>query len=135
MLTIKRRNKNIRIQLRRGLFLTCVIFFLFVFFSCVSTSAVDLSDEAEKSEAAQKARDAANKGFMDEMGEGIGIADIPESLPGGGALKPSQFDEPEIVITQNINTSTKQPDWVKNTQTRFPVIALFKRCWFRQIYE
>jgi hypothetical protein len=120
MLTIKRRNKNIRIQLRRGLFLTCVIFSLFVFFSCVSTSAVDLSDEAEKSEAAQKARDAANKGFMDEMGEGIGIADIPESLPGGGALKPSQFDEPEIVITQNINTSTKQPDWVKNTQTSFP---------------
>jgi hypothetical protein len=122
MLTIKRQNKNIGQKIGRGLFFTSLIFSLFVFFSCMTSSGLTGLDETEgksKSEAAQKARDAANKGFMDEMGEGIGIADIPESLP-GRTVKPSQFDEPEIVITQNINTSTKQPDWVRNAQKTFP---------------
>ncbi|HUH44940.1 MAG TPA: hypothetical protein VLZ44_07220, partial [Treponemataceae bacterium] len=96
MLTIKRQNKNIGQKIGRGLFFTSLIFSLFVFFSCMTSSGLTGLDETEgksKSEAAQKARDAANKGFMDEMGEGIGIADIPESLP-GRTVKPSQFDEP-----------------------------------------
>lgn len=112
-------NKTLNIFL-----LMSILFFLF---SCAtSPSKADISSNAASpsktdpsSSAAQRARDAANKGFMEEIGEGIGIPEIPESLP-SGSTKSSQYDEPEIIIAQNINTSTKQPSWVKNSQNAYP---------------
>lgn len=94
----------------------CGIFF---FYSCASSPIPGIeAQEKEKtsSSAAQRARDAANKGFIDETGEGIGYAGVPESMPG----RSEQLDEPELIVTQNINTSKKQPSWVSNSQAAYP---------------
>ena len=52
-------------------------------------------DSAKNAQSAQKARDAADRAFMDETGEGIGDEDIPRSLPSSSAV--TNQEEPEFV--------------------------------------
>ncbi|HPX26990.1 MAG TPA: LPP20 family lipoprotein [Treponemataceae bacterium] len=96
-------------------------------------------DSAKNAQSAQKARDAADRAFMDETGEGIGDEDIPRSLPSSSAVtnqeEPefvyvneqgkddvpsiSSFDEPSVMFAMADTAQGEQPEWVKSPQKAF----------------
>lgn len=96
-------------------------------------------DSAKNAQSAQKARDAADRAFMDETGEGIGDEDIPLSLPSSSAVtnqeEPefvyvneqgiedvpsiSSFDEPSVMFAMADTAQGEQPEWVKSPQKAF----------------
>ena len=97
-------------------------------------------DGAKNAQSAQKARDAADRAFMDETGEGIGDEDIPLSMPsnskGETQVEPefvyvneqdvddapsiSSFDEPSVVFAMADTAQGEQPEWVTSPQKAFP---------------
>lgn len=112
MFTIKNKMSTERQILKKFFLLLLGCNLVIYFISCASSP-----EASKKSTAAQKARDAANKALIEETGEGIGIPEVPKSVPG---KESSAFDEPEIIIAQNVNTNTKQPAWVNNPQNTYP---------------
>jgi len=103
-------------------------------------SAPEKQDDSTKNaQSAQKARDAADRAFMGETGEGIGDEDIPLSLPSSSAVtnqeEPefvyvneqgiddvpsiSSFDEPSVMFAMADTAQGEQPEWVKSPQKAF----------------
>ncbi len=85
-------------------------------------SAPDTQDaDAERAQSAQKARDTANRAFMDETGDGVGDEDIPRSLPSDTVS--ISDDVPDLVLVNekapDVTDVTVADDFIENTITSF----------------
>ncbi len=119
--------------------LTVILSAAVLLLSVSCKSAPDAKDEdVKKQQSAQRARDAANKAFMNETGDNIGDEDIPESLPSGAEAETVpeisfvydngvedegsvvSFDEPSVTFAPADTSSGEQPGWVKSPQVLFP---------------